>query len=100
MNYIITYDIENDRLRVKIAKFLLKNACERIQKSVYLAPSFKTSEWDNFRQDLHILFQGQLTVNDSLYIIPIQKKQLTEAIIIGNSSTLDSFLTDIFYLFF
>lgn len=100
MNYIITYDIGESRLRIKIAKFLLKNACERIQKSVYLAPAFRTSEWDHFKQNLYTLFQGQLTLKDSLYIIPIQRNQLIKTIILGSSNPLDTFLTEEYCFFF
>lgn len=100
MNYVITYDIGNDRLRLKIAKFLLRNACKRIQKSVYLAPSFGTSEWTIFKQDMNTLFQGQLALEDSLHIIPIQKKQLAETITLGNSTILNAFLKEDLYFYF
>lgn len=34
MTYIVTYDIEEDRIRNRIAKFLLGHGC-RLQKSVF-----------------------------------------------------------------
>lgn len=36
MNYLIFYDIENDKVRRLIAKYLLSKGCIRIQKSVFL----------------------------------------------------------------
>ncbi|GAB4336990.1 MAG: hypothetical protein OHK0038_15330 [Flammeovirgaceae bacterium] len=37
MNYLITYDVSNKKLRNKICKCLEKNDCKRVQKSVFLA---------------------------------------------------------------
>lgn len=100
MNYIVTYDIANDQLRLKIATFLLQQACQRIQKSVYLAPNWSHSEWNQFEKTLKTTFQTKLTGNDSLYIIPVQRKQLSDAIIFGNSKSIDNFLKEVFYFFF
>lgn len=36
MLYLLTYDIENDRIRQRIAKRLLANGLERVQYSVYI----------------------------------------------------------------
>ena len=37
MNYLIFYDIADDKVRVQISKYLIKRGCKRIQKSVFLA---------------------------------------------------------------
>ncbi len=39
MNYLILYDIENDKVRSLVSKFLISKACIRIQKSVFLCHS-------------------------------------------------------------
>src|SRR5690554_272737 len=39
MNYLVLYDIENNKVRTLVAKFLLKRGCIRVQKSVFLGHS-------------------------------------------------------------
>jgi hypothetical protein len=34
MNYLIFYDIADDKVRVQISKYLVKRGCKRIQKTV------------------------------------------------------------------
>jgi len=99
MNYLITYDISADTLRTKLATLLLQNACDRLQKSVFLAPSFKKSEWIAFQQALNTLLHEKLSEKDSIHLIPIQKKQLQEVVTFGNNETLVNFLKESFYFF-
>ncbi len=37
MLYFIMYDIENDKVRAQIAKYLIKRGCLRVQKSIFFA---------------------------------------------------------------
>lgn len=100
MNYLIAYDISDDRLRLKLSKFLLKHACERLQKSMYIAPAYSPTEWAVFLQDLHTLVQKSLILTDSILIIPVQQQQLIDSTTFGNKKALDTFLKEIFYFFF
>lgn len=99
MNYLITYDISADTLRTKLATLLLQNACDRLQKSVFLAPSFKKSEWIAFQHALNALLHEKLSEEDSVHLIPIQRQELKETITFGNKKALTSFLKESFYFF-
>ena len=37
MTYFIMYDIENDKVRHLVHKFLIKKGCTRIQRSIFIA---------------------------------------------------------------
>lgn len=97
MNYFISYDIQGDKLRSKIAKFLLRNACERIQKSVFLAPNYSTKEFNLFLDALTLLLKNNIQEKDTLLIFPSQRQQLVSAISFGDKTSLDAFLADEFY---
>ena len=37
MIYFVMYDIENNKVRNQISKFLIRKGCHRVQKSIFLA---------------------------------------------------------------
>jgi len=81
MNCFIFYDIQNNRLRVKIAKYLLEKGCQRIQKSVYLANITKKMYNDIFEtfQELEEVFDDL----DSIFMVPIGEYHLAEMRMVG-----------------
>jgi len=81
MNCFIFYDIQNNRLRVKIAKYLLEKGCQRIQKSVYLANITKKVYNDIFEtfQELEEVFDDL----NSIFMVPIGEYHLAEMRMVG-----------------
>ncbi len=76
----VIYDISRDKSRKKIADRLLDLGLTRAQYSVFLGTL------DNNRIDELALFaEEQLDETDKLYIIPIQRGDLSAARIIGQS---------------
>jgi CRISPR-associated endonuclease Cas2 len=78
MNYIISYDISDDRLRLKIAKHLLANGCFRLQKSVFIAPKFHPHTIKTLKQEVIAFLNCPETLDtDSILCFQISAKQLS-----------------------
>ena len=75
---LVIYDISEDRARKKIADHLLNLGLTRTQYSVFLGTV------DKNRVDELVLFaEGQLADADKLYVIPVQRDDLSAAKVIG-----------------
>ncbi len=81
MNCFIFYDIEDNRLRVQIAKYLLAKGAQRVQKSVYLANISKQIYNDIFATFVEM--EPVYAKNDSIFMVPIGEYHLAEMRMIG-----------------
>jgi len=83
MNYMILYDIENNKIRKLIADFLIKNGCVRVQKSVFMS----NSEHEKFEmihktlKDINSYYENQ----DSIIVIPINVSDVRSMKLIGKN---------------
>ena len=75
MIYLVSYDIESDKVRLKIAKKLLEYGLERIQYSVFLGV-VKESMQQSLKNQLRDIFQQANLINDKLLMIPMTRGQL------------------------
>jgi len=87
MLYFIMYDIENNKIRNYIAKYLEKKGCIRIQKSIFLTQS----ERPVFREIRDILKEVQKAYDnqDSILLVPISTDELRSMSMIGKDVDLD-----------
>lgn len=99
MNYLISYDIQEDNLRLKVSKFLLKRGCERIQKSVFVSMEMSNKEFKTFEQKLGDLVKNKFQSSDSIWVVSIPRQQLEESLCLGSRTALDSFLEEEFFYF-
>ena len=97
-SYIISYDIGDDRLREKVAAFLQREGCSRVQKSVFFAPQFRIKELRALQAGLHALVNGKLAENDSVISVPVAKKYLSGLLWEGESPGLEGALKDRFHI--
>ncbi len=81
MNCFIFYDIEDNRLRVQIAKYLLRKGAQRIQKSVYLANISKKIYKEIF--DTLTELEAVFGERDSIFMVPIGEYHLAEMKMVG-----------------
>ncbi len=90
MLYFIMYDIEDNKVRTHIAKFLERKGFIRIQKSIFLAKSSP----ENYRQIHQILAEvNQVYENhDSIFLVPVSPDQIRSMKIIGKNINLDIIL--------
>jgi len=81
MNCFIFYDIEDNRLRVQIAKYLLAKGAQRVQKSVYLANISKKIYSEIF--ETFVDMEPVYAESDSIFMVPIGEYHLAEMKMIG-----------------
>lgn len=98
MLYFVMYDIEDNRVRVQISKYLIKKGCQRIQKSIFLANTDRLT-FDEIHQDLKMV-QECYNNNDSILLIPISTDEIRAMKMIGQNIDMDITLRNKNTLFF
>jgi CRISPR-associated endonuclease Cas2 len=90
MIYLVMYDIEDNRVRTHIAKYLLSKGCIRIQKSVYLARTHHKV----FKEIKDTLKEVQEAYDnaDSILLVPVQSSSLSSMKIIGKDVQIESLI--------
>jgi CRISPR-associated protein Cas2 len=83
MLYMIMYDIENNKIRTHIAKYLIKKGCLRIQKSVYLAKSSPAvmKEISSTLKEINEIYENQ----DSIFVLPVPEEKFNNITVIGQN---------------
>lgn len=98
MIYFIMYDIEHDKVRTQIAKYLIKKGCTRVQKSIFLAQSDRAvfNEIHTTIREVQQIYDN----NDSVFFVPVSADQLRAMKIVGQSIDMDLILDNKNTLFF
>ena len=81
------YDIESNKVRSQIVKYLIKKGCVRVQKSIFLA-DLESSVYEEIRNDLAEV-QAAYDNQDSILIVPLSTDYLRSMKVIGQSLNLD-----------
>lgn len=87
MLFFIMYDIESNKVRNQIAKYLLKEGCFRIQRSIFLA-NLPPQKYESIKNDLTEV-QACYENNDSILVLPISNDLLNSMRVIGQDISLD-----------
>lgn len=87
MLYFVMYDIENDKIRRLIAKYLEKKGLIRIQKSIFIADT-EPKLFEEIRQTLKEI-QEMYENNDSIILVPISADEVRSMKIIGKNIDID-----------
>ena len=69
MLFFVMYDIESNKVRQQIAKYLLKMGCFRVQRSIFLA-ELDPEKYERIRSDLTEV-QSYYDNHDSILIVPV-----------------------------
>lgn len=81
--YLISYDIENDRLRLRISKLLLRWGLHRVQYSVFMGAIGK-DQLAKLRLELETAGRSrEWAAADSILILPIHQSQVKNIHAIG-----------------
>lgn len=87
MHYAICYDIENDQLREKTARILLRHGTERVQKSVFVAPFMDKRAFQALVAALEKLYARRpLAPGDSLLVLPLRKESVADIRVFGHNN--------------
>jgi CRISPR-associated protein Cas2 len=79
----IMYDITDNKIRNYLAKYLLRQGCMRVQKSVFLA-QLKRNKYREMVQTLTEV-NDMYDNNDSIFIVPIGESDLMAMSMIGRN---------------
>ena len=98
MLFFVMYDIESNKVRQQIAKYLLKMGCFRIQRSIFLA-ELNSEKYERIRSDLTEV-QSYYENHDSILIVPVSTELIKSMKIIGKSIDVDIIMRTKNTLFF
>jgi len=87
MIFFVMYDIEDNKVRGHVAKYLIRKGCNRVQRSIFLA-DLPNSQYDQIRNDLTEV-QAAYENLDSILIVPLSTDYLTAMRIIGQAIDVD-----------
>lgn len=87
MIYFIMYDIENNKVRNHIAKYLIRKGCTRVQKSIFIANT-ERKLYDEIQNTLKKV-QDMYDNKDSIFFVPVSVDEIRAMKIIGQSIDFD-----------
>lgn len=90
MNYLIFYDIENDKVRRLVAKYLLSKGCIRIQKSVFLVHC-EYKKFDEIKEtlkDINEVYENK----DSIILSPLNVADARSMKLIGKNVNIEQII--------
>lgn len=98
MLFFVMYDIESNKVRRMVAKYLLRQGCFRIQRSIFLAdmPHEKCEKIKSDLSDVQAAYDNE----DSILVVPISTDYLRAMKIIGCSIDIDVIMRTRNTLFF
>lgn len=83
MLFFVMYDIESNRVRNLVAKYLIRQGCFRIQHSIYLA-DMPNDKCEEIKRDLAEV-QAAYDNHDSILVVPIPTDYLKAMRVIGKA---------------
>lgn len=98
MLFFVMYDIESNKVRSQIVKYLINKGCYRVQKSIFLGDT-SSEIYQQIRSDLTEV-QACYENHDSILIVPISTDYLNSMKVIGQSIDVDLITHKVNTLFF
>jgi CRISPR-associated protein Cas2 len=87
MMCLIAYDIESNKVRTQVAKYLIRQGCHRIQQSVYFA-QLPRSRYRQMVEALRVI--NELYDNeDSIFFLPVGEDNLHKLEVVGRDLYLE-----------
>lgn len=87
MLFFVMYDIENNKVRRLVSKYLIDKGCFRVQRSIFLGET-NNDVYTQIRNDLAEV-QAAYDNQDSIIVLPISTDYLRMMKIIGQKIELD-----------
>ncbi len=87
MLFFVMYDIESNKVRRYVVKYLERKGCTRVQKSIFLA-NLSMEKYQDIRNDLAEV-QAAYANEDSILIVPITTDYLRSMKVIGQNIDVD-----------
>lgn len=90
MLFVVMYDIQDNRVRTAIARYLIEKGMVRIQKSVYLG-NLPVQTYQQISQDLQAV-NDMYENHDSILVLPLSRDELRSMKVIGKELQIDLML--------
>ncbi len=90
MIYFVMYDIESNKVRRAVVKYLERQGCHRIQKSIFMADT-SGEVCRRIREDLAEV-QALYDNHDSIMVVPVSVDYVRAMTVIGQDINLDLIL--------
>lgn len=87
MLFFVMYDIESNKVRRHVVKYLERQGCTRVQKSIFLA-DLPVGKYEKIKTDLTEV-QACYENFDSILVVPISTDYLKAMKVIGQSINVD-----------
>jgi len=87
MLFFVMYDIESDKVRYNVVKYLERMGCHRIQKSIFLA-DISVEKYEAIKRDLAEV-QSLYENHDSIIVCPVSSDLIRSMKVIGKVINLD-----------
>ncbi len=87
MLFFVMYDIESDKVRRLVVKYLIREGCTRIQKSIFLADR-PVATYNKIKSDLSEV-QAVYDNEDSIIVLPVTTDYLRMMKVIGKNIDVD-----------
>lgn len=87
MIFFVMYDIESNKVRRVVSKYLLHQGCTRIQKSVFLADNDRLV-YNQIKKDLKEV-QECYENEDSIILVPVSTDEIQAMKVIGRNIDAD-----------
>lgn len=87
MLFFVMYDIESDKVRRLVVKYLIREGCTRIQKSIFLADR-PVETYNKIKSDLAEV-QAVYDNEDSIIVLPVTTDYLRMMKVIGKNIDVD-----------
>mgnify|MGYP002624405130 CR=1 FL=1 len=87
MLFFIMYDIESNKVRRHVVKYLERQGCSRVQKSIFLA-DLAIQKYEQIKSDLAEV-QACYDNQDSILVVPISTDYLKAMKVIGQTINVD-----------
>ena len=87
MLFFVMYDIESNKVRRHVVKYLERQGCSRVQKSIFLA-DLAVDKYERIKSDLAEV-QACYDNEDSILVVPISTDYLKAMKVIGKTISVD-----------
>lgn len=87
MLFFVMYDIESNKVRSQVVRYLIEKGCTRVQKSIFLA-DLDGAVYEQIKNDLTEV-QAAYDNHDSILIVPFSTDYLRAMKVIGKKVSID-----------
>lgn len=94
MNYLLSYDISNDKVRKKVFDYLLSKGFLRIQNSVFLG-EISISKIDDILENICLIVDKK---EDSIFCVSLNKEDYENIFNFGKNSDYNLYKDEVLYI--